>query len=29
MIQGKVDISAISETKRDLTFPLNQFTIQG
>ena len=27
--QGKIDILAITETKADTNFPLNQFAIQG
>ena len=29
IIQGRIDILVITETKTDSTFPLNQFTIQG
>ena len=29
IIQGKIDILVITETKTDSTFPLNQFAIQG
>ena len=29
IIQGKTDILAITESKTDSTFPLNQFAIQG
>ena len=29
IIQGKIDILVITETKADSTFPLNQFAIQG
>ena len=29
IIQGKIDILVITETKTDSTFPLNQFEIQG
>ena len=29
IIQGKIDILVINETKTDSTFQLNQFTIQG
>ena len=28
MIQGKIDILVVTETKIDSTFPLNQFSIQ-
>ena len=29
IIQGKIDILVITETKTDTTFPLNQFAMQG
>ena len=29
IIQGKIDILVITETKTDSTFPLNQFAIHG
>ena len=29
IIQGKIDVLAITETKTDSTFPLNEFSIQG
>ena len=29
IIQGRIDILVITETKTDSTFPLNQFAIQG
>ena len=29
IIQGKIDMLVITETKTDSTFPLNQFLIQG
>ena len=29
IIQGKIDILVITETKTDSTFPLNQFAMQG
>ena len=29
LVQGKVDILVISETKLDESFPLNQFTLEG
>ena len=29
IIQGKIDILVITETKADSNFPLNQFAIQG